>query len=167
MARSEVRMNLPVQITFRNVPSSKIVEEWIRREADKLETFYGRSIGCRVAVEVPHRHHRKGSPYHIRVDLALPGGEIVVGRAPNLGKRLRQAGESIARKRLELGHEYTNLHLAINETFRTATRALREYARRQRGEVKAHGPHSQRLKKGPGKKNHGFRTLESETGGEP
>jgi Sigma 54 modulation protein / S30EA ribosomal protein len=160
-------MNLPVQITFRNIPSSKIVEEWIRRETDKLETFYGRSIGCRVAVEVPHRHHRKGGPYHIRVDLTLPGGEIVVRRATNLGKGLRQTGESVVRKRLELGHEYKNLHLAINETFRTATRAVREYARRQRGEVKTHGLHSQRPKKALGKRNDGFRTLESQTGGEP
>jgi Sigma 54 modulation protein / S30EA ribosomal protein len=145
-------MNHPVQITFRNVPSSKIVEEWIHREADKLETFYGRSIGCRVAVEVPHRHHRKGSPYRIRVDLTLPGGEIVVRRAPNLGKGLRQTGESIIRKRLELGLEYKNLYLAINETFRTAGRAVREYARRQRGEVKNHGLHSQRSRKALGAK---------------
>ena len=32
-------MQIPLQVTFRNVKSSKALEDWIRKEADKLETF--------------------------------------------------------------------------------------------------------------------------------
>lgn len=140
-------MKLPVQITFRNIPSSTVVEEWIREEVDKLETFYERPVGCRVAVEVPHRHHRKGSPYHIRVEIALPGGEIVVNRAPNLGKYLRETGEIAVRKHSELDPEHKNLRLAINEAFRAAGRRLSDYARRRRGEVKTHRARARRLRR--------------------
>jgi len=55
-------MQSPLQITFRNITPSATIEEWIRDEADKLDSFYNRVMGCRVAIEVPHRHHRKGSP---------------------------------------------------------------------------------------------------------
>jgi len=59
--RRKRRMIPPLQITFRNIRSSVIVEDWIRDEAAKLASFYNRSIGCRVVVAIPHRHHRIGS----------------------------------------------------------------------------------------------------------
>lgn len=131
-------MKLPVQITFRNIPSSETVEEWIRAKAGKLETFYERPIGCRVSIELPHRHHRHGSPYHIRIEIVLPGGEIVVNHIPNVTARLRQTGQLILTKRLESDREHRNLRLAINDGFDAAARQLRDYARRQRGDVKTH-----------------------------
>ncbi len=132
-------MNPPLQITFRNIRPSVVVEDWIRAEAAKLETFYHRPIGCHVVVEIPHRHHQNGSVYHIRVDLTFPGGEVVVMRAPSLSKRLWQTGESSLRKDLELHREQKNLHVAIKEAFRAAGRRLEDYARRQRGDVKVIG----------------------------
>ena len=60
-------MKSELQITYRNMKPSTEVEKWIRAEAAKLDTLYSRVMGCRVAVEVPHRHHRKGSPYHRRL----------------------------------------------------------------------------------------------------
>lgn len=51
-------METSLQITFRNIESSEIAEEWIRMEIAKLSTFYNRIMGRRVAVEMPHRHHR-------------------------------------------------------------------------------------------------------------
>jgi len=76
-----------LQVTFRNMKPSKEVEEWIRGEAAKLDTFYTQLMGCRVVVELPHRHHRKGRPYHIRIDLTVPQREIVVKHEPSLGAR--------------------------------------------------------------------------------
>jgi len=49
-------MKIPVQVTFRNVEPSEMVEKWIRDEATRLETFYSEIMGCRVTVEMPHRH---------------------------------------------------------------------------------------------------------------
>ena len=45
-------------------------------------------MGCRVIVEAPHRHHRKGKAYEVRIDLTVPGGELVINRSP---KRLKAA----------------------------------------------------------------------------
>jgi len=133
-------MQSPLQITFRNITPSATIEEWIRDEADKLDSFYNRVMGCRVAIEVPHRHHRKGSPYHIRIDLTVPGEEIVVKREPSLSHRARQLGETGIKKHLEVKTPHKNLRLAINDAFRAAGRRLQDYARRQRGDVKSHPP---------------------------
>jgi cold shock CspA family protein/ribosome-associated translation inhibitor RaiA len=131
-------MQSPLQITFRNITPSATIEEWVRTEADKLDSFYTRVMGCRVAIEVPHRHHRKGSPYHIRIELTVPGEEIVVKREPSLSHRARQLGETDIKKHLEVRTPHKNLRAAINDAFRAAGRRLQDYARRQRGDVKSH-----------------------------
>lgn len=133
-------METSLQITFRNVESSEMVEEWIRAEVAKLNTFYNRIMRCRVAIEVPHSHHRKGSPYHIRIDLIVPGEEIVVNREPSLSPRVRQLGGAEIKKRLEVKTTRKNLRLAINGAFKAAGRQLQDYARRKRGDVKSHAP---------------------------
>jgi hypothetical protein len=77
-------MIIPVQITFRNVASTPEAEEKIRTEAQKLEKFYRRITSCRVLVEAPARHRQKGYSFHIRIDLTVPEGEIVIKREPTL-----------------------------------------------------------------------------------
>ena len=133
-------MKSQMQITFRNMKPSEEIEGWIRAEAAKLETLYSQLMGCRVAVEVPHRHHRKGSPYHIRIDLTVPHGEIVVKREPSLNARARQLGEREIKKNSEVKIPHKNLRTAINDAFKAAGRRLQDYARRQRGDIKTHAP---------------------------
>ena len=133
-------MKLPLQITFRNMESSRIVEKWIRAEAAKLETFYNQIMGCHVAVEIPHGHHRQGKPYHIRIDLILPGKELVIKREPNLSNWTRRVGEAEVSKRLEVETPHKSLRLAIHDAFKVAGRRLQDFARRQRGDVKSHEP---------------------------
>jgi cold shock CspA family protein/ribosome-associated translation inhibitor RaiA len=133
-------MQVPLQITFRNMESSPRIKEWIRAEANRLETFYSQIMGCRVAIEVPHRHHRKGSRYRVRIDLTLPGGELVIKRQPNIRDRVKQRGEAQASKSLEVATPNKNLRLAIDDAFRVAVRRLQDYARRQNGRVKTHEP---------------------------
>lgn len=137
--RAQVETSL--QITFRNMESSEIAEEWVRAEVAKLSTFYNRIMGCRVAVEMPHRHHKRGRPYHVRIDLTVPGEEIVIKREPSLSLRVRRLGDAEIKKRLELETPHKNLRLAINDAFKVAGRRLQDYARRQRGDVKSHSPH--------------------------
>ena len=81
-------MEIPLQIKFHNVPPSQAIEDNIREKASKLDSFYDRIISCRVMVEAPHRHHRKGKAYEVRIDITVPGGELVINRAP---KRLKAA----------------------------------------------------------------------------
>jgi cold shock CspA family protein/ribosome-associated translation inhibitor RaiA len=138
MRTGDIAMKSQLQITFRNMQRSEEIEGWIRAEAAKLETFYSQLMGCRVAVEVPHRHHRKGSPYHVRIDLTVPQGEIVVKREPSLNARARQLGEREIKKHAEVNTPHKNLRIAINEAFKAAGRRLQDYARRQRGDTKSH-----------------------------
>ena len=133
-------MQLPLQITFRNVESSPIVHEWIEEEVAKLESLYGRMMGCRVTVEVPHRHRKKGAQCHIRIDLTLPGGELVIRHQPSARSRARQAGQGEITKDLEVGAPHKNLRQAIDDAFKAAGRRLQDYARRQGGRVKTHEP---------------------------
>ncbi len=108
-------MKLPLQITSRNVSLSEAAGDIIKEKAAKLETFYDRIIACRVLVDAPHRHKHQGVFYNVRLDITVPGGEIVVKREPN-----------------------EDLYVAIRDSFDAARRQLQSFVRRQRGEVKIH-----------------------------
>jgi cold shock CspA family protein len=118
-------MKLPVQISFRNLPRSKEIEDTIYEQAARLDGFCDRIMSCRVVVDVPHRHHADGNLYHLRIDLTVPGEELAVNREPS---------EHAA---------YRDLRLAIDDAFSTAARLLEDYVRRQRQQVKTHegAPH--------------------------
>jgi ribosome-associated translation inhibitor RaiA len=131
-------MTLPLQVTFRNMKHSAEVEDWIREEVEKLETFYNRIIGCRVAIEVPHRHHKKGKPLHVRIDLTLPGNEIVVKREPVVIHRAPVNGEAAVASHVPAKSPHGDLQLVIHDAFKAAGRRVQDFARRKRGEVKRH-----------------------------
>jgi cold shock CspA family protein/ribosome-associated translation inhibitor RaiA len=113
-ASEEGIMQLPLQITVRDLSLSEAAETDIRAKAANLETYYDGIMGCRVVVEGPARHHRKG-PYTVGIDLSVPGAELVVDR---------QSDEDV--------------YVAIRDAFDAARRRLEDYARRQRGAVKFH-----------------------------
>jgi ribosomal subunit interface protein len=119
-------MQVPLQIVFHGVAGSESLERLIEEKVAWLEKFQSRIISCRVVVEVPHRHHRQGNQYQVRIDLTLPGGEIVVNREP-------------PRRR-----ETQDLAVAIRDAFDAAHRQLENFTSRQRHEVKQHesSPHA-------------------------
>jgi len=128
----------PVQTTFRHIRPSTAIEDSIRAEVAKLTTFYDRITNCRVVVEVPHRHHLSGQHYHIRIDITVPGSELVVMHEPSLRHTIQQMEMDEGQKDLELDVPHKDLHLAIRDAFVSARRRLQDYARRQGGTVKAH-----------------------------
>jgi ribosome-associated translation inhibitor RaiA len=100
-------MQVPVQIAFHNLERSEVIERLIEEKVAWLERVYDRVTACRVVVEAPHRHHREGNQYLVRIDLAVPGGAIVVNRQPpehsasrNLPTTIRDAFDA-ARGQLE------------------------------------------------------------------
>jgi cold shock CspA family protein len=131
-------MILPIQITFRNMQPSEVVVGWIREEAAKLDEFYSRIMACRVAVEVPSHHHKRGNLYHVRIDLTVPGGELVVKRQPSLHSASQLVRGKKAAKHLEVKVPHRELRQAIDDAFKAMGRRLQDYARRQRGDVKNH-----------------------------
>jgi cold shock CspA family protein/ribosome-associated translation inhibitor RaiA len=113
-------MELPLQITFRHTASLPAVEARIRQRADELDRFFERIISCRVVVECRHLRQRQGNLFQVRVDLKVPGREIVVGRDPAASR----------------GHE--DVHVAIRDAFDAAQRLLEDHARQVRRDVKVH-----------------------------
>ena len=118
MLQRSPTVQLPVQVTFRGIPQSDALEQYARKRAEKLQTLFTRIIDCHVALEAPHRHRNTGRHFRVRVELAVPGGEVVVSHAP--------------------GDESTNedAYAAIDETFDRLGRRLEDWVRRQRGDVK-------------------------------
>ena len=131
-------MILPVQITFRNMPPSDAVAARVQEEADKLDEFYKRITSCRVIVEVPHRHHVLGGQVHVRIELGVPGDEIVVRNEPSLHGVMQRSDEQEWEKHLEAKPQHKDIDVAIRDAFKAARRQLQDYARRQRGQVKVH-----------------------------
>lgn len=122
----------PVQITFRNMRGSRALEEEVRSRVAWLHSFAPGIVGCRVVVEMPHRHRRFGRPLHVRIDLSLPGGDVVIDHAPALDTAERAA----SRKSDELDGRHKDAYVTIHEAFDAARRRLEDLARRQRGDVK-------------------------------
>ncbi len=127
-------VEIPPSITVRNVSLSEAAKSNILKRAKKLDSFYNRITSCRVVVDAPHRHHSKGMLYNIRIDLTVPGAELVVKREPR-----------------------KDLYVAIRDAFDAARRQLKDFAFRQRGDVKTHeaAPHGRVSKLFP-KQGYGF-----------
>jgi len=113
-------MELPLQVTFRDVPASEAISMAVREKAAKLDRFYRRIMGCRVTIESPHRHQHKGKIYRVRIDLTVPGHKIVVGR-----------------DRADHG-AHQDVYVAIRNAFNAARRQLQTYIARRRHHVKHH-----------------------------
>ena len=114
-------MELPIQITFHNLAHSEAVAQYVRAKAAKLDALDRRVTSCRVVLEAPPRHAHHGKGYGVRIDLSLPGGEIVVAHAPGDDPR------------------YEDLYAAVDIAFDKGTRCLRDFARRRRGNIPLHG----------------------------
>jgi len=116
-------MKIPLEITFHNLPSSEWVETEIREQVQKLEKLYPRLVGCRVSVEAPHK--RGGDICDIHIELRLPGGTVMVNREPHRAKE-RRANPTVA--------------TILRDAFVAAERQLKDYKRRQAGDVKTREP---------------------------
>lgn len=113
-------MKYPIDITLRDIEHSDAIEADIIEKSHKLSQFYNDIIGCRVLLEAPHQHHHKGRNYHARIEISVPGKELVVSRDPGTNEA------------------HTDAYVAIRDAFDAARRQLQDFAQRQRGDVKAH-----------------------------
>lgn len=108
-------MKIPLQITARDFELTEAIEEVVKRRAEKLDQYYEDIVRCKVVLEMPHRHRSKGRLFNVRIDLKVPGGELVVKNEPN-----------------------EDLYVAVRDAFDAARRQIQDYAGERRGQVKTH-----------------------------
>jgi len=106
-------MKVPLQITVLNVPHSATLESRVLKMAEKLEKFHARIVSCRVGIEELRRHRSRGRLFHVRVDLRIPGKELVSNHRHN-----------------------KDPYLALRDAFLSLRRQLEDVARVARGKVK-------------------------------
>lgn len=118
-------MQIPLQITFRHMEHSDALEANIREKARKLDQFADHIMSCRVVIDLEHKHHHQGKLYSVKLDITVPGSEIVVDRHS------------------DKHHAHEDVYVAVRDAFNAAKRQLEDYVRKLRGKVKAHAtaPH--------------------------
>jgi cold shock CspA family protein/ribosome-associated translation inhibitor RaiA len=115
-------VQIPLRISFPDMPSSEAVEAQVRERAEALEHFHPKITGCHVVVEAHHRHQHQGRLYHVAIHLVLPEGEIAVTRDP------------------AEHHAHEDVLVAVRDAFDAAERRLEDRVRRLRAVVKHHEP---------------------------
>jgi cold shock CspA family protein len=114
-------MQVPLQIVFEHIGHSDAIEAAVRKEAERLERFYGRITSARVVIARPQHRQHKGDTYSVRVHIAVPDGKHVdITRDPAMTGR----------------HEDANV--TIRDAFDAAGRQLQDQIRKLAGAVKAH-----------------------------
>lgn len=103
-------MAVLLQITMRDMPHADAIEAAIRRKVTGLERVHARITAVRATVEAPHHHSHQGNLFTVKVDITLPGGEIVVNR-----------------------DHAEDVYVALRDAFQAARRQLIEHAERGQG----------------------------------
>jgi ribosomal subunit interface protein len=94
---------------------SPAMDARIRELTAKLEDIQPKITRCHVVVDETDRHKNKGNLFEVRVDIHVPGREIVAT------------------------HQHDeDAYVAINAAFEVVLRQLEDQIRIQRGEVKRH-----------------------------
>ncbi|OGT49847.1 MAG: ribosomal subunit interface protein [Gammaproteobacteria bacterium RIFCSPHIGHO2_12_FULL_38_11] len=106
---------LPVQITIKNIPTSPALDTHIRKRAQKLKHFFHPISSCRIVVELPQKHKHQGKLYNVRIDVTVPGKELVATRKSD-----------------------EDIYVAIREAFKVMERQLEEHGRKRHGRIKTH-----------------------------
>ncbi len=94
---------------------SPAMDERIRELAGKLEDLQPKITRCHVVVDAIDKHKTKGNLFEARVDIHVPGKEIVANH-----------------------QRHEDAYVAIGAAFDVVLRQLEEQAQIQRGEVKRH-----------------------------
>src|SRR5436305_10326003 len=112
--KGEQSMQVPLEISTRWIDLSPPLEAELRKRADRLERHSGRITSCRIAVERPTgNHHQEGGPYRVRVDVTVPGSELVADKSDE------------------------EIYAAIRGAFDAAERQVEAWAAKRRGDVKS------------------------------
>jgi ribosomal subunit interface protein len=109
----------PVQITYHGLEASSALTELIHTRAQQLERVSDRIHSVRVLVDAPHQHRQKGNHYRVRIELTMPGQDLVIGHDDD-----ERAGDEDA-------------YQAVRHAFDALRRRLDESVERRHGKQRA------------------------------
>ncbi|MBD3321737.1 MAG: HPF/RaiA family ribosome-associated protein [Chitinivibrionales bacterium] len=119
-------MNVPPEISYRNIKASDSLDTLVRRKIEKLEEICDHISSCRVVVEQPERHQRSGRPYHVRLDISVPPKHrIAVNHEPAKVEQIDSPETEVRRafdeagRRLKKVKERQNRQTKIHEQHKT------------------------------------------------
>jgi ribosome-associated translation inhibitor RaiA len=103
------------QITYRGLSHSPVMDARIRELTSKLEDFHHNITSVHVVVDELDRHKHKGNLFGIRVDVHIPGAEIVATHQQDVDP-----------------------YAAITSAFEVVVRQLEDSVRKKRADFKRH-----------------------------
>jgi ribosome-associated translation inhibitor RaiA len=112
-------MKLPLEIFFQGIAPSDAIRAAVRRHAAKLERLCPDIMRCRTSVVLNDKHKHQGKPMRVRIDLTIPGRELVSNREYN-----------------------EDAYVAIHNAFDDMSRMLEDVVRVRRGQIKHHASSS-------------------------
>jgi ribosomal subunit interface protein len=107
-------MNIPLEITYRDVKQSAEITAYIKNRAQKLEQYSDHIIKCRVVVEKAIKK-QKQQRYNVRITLAVPHQELATHN-----------------------NVTENMYKSIHNAFNRVQRQLEDHHRTLEGFVKRH-----------------------------
>ena len=110
-------MQVPIQVTFRDVKHSSDVMNHVNEKSEKLNKFADNMISCQVVIEYASKQQQSGNLFNTRLIVNVPGKELVSSHNQN-----------------------ENMYMSIHKAFDDMTRLLEDYSHILHGKVKHHAP---------------------------
>ena len=114
-------MQIPVEITFDDLPSSEWVEDYVRERVDRLDKMCNNLTGCRVVIERAQHHHRTGNPFRVRIEVTMPPRK-----------------EMVADKQGTVSDTHVELRPVIRRAFEAMEKQIKKQTAMRNGDVKHH-----------------------------
>jgi len=114
-------MQIPLEVSFRNVKKTKTLELLLQKKITKLETICNYITSCQIAIEKKNQHQQNGNPFRVRISLSIPPSHKLVVR--------RESSE---------GDLHDDLRSVIGNAFDAARHQLEKVVEKQRNDVKTH-----------------------------
>ena len=101
-------MHKSVEIVLRGIPRTGALERYIGEQARSLDRLCDRLLSCHVVAEALYRSRQHGAQFTVRLNITLPGTEVVVNS---------EHGEDV--------------YIAMRDAFEAAGLQLRDHMRRK------------------------------------
>lgn len=114
-------MQVPLEITYRNVEKTEDIDRLIREKMAKIEKICNYIVSCHVVIEHPQEYQNAGNPYQIRIEMSIPKNHYIVVKH-GMGKE----------------DMHLPLSTVIRKAFDAVRKQVRELVQRQHAHLKVH-----------------------------